>query len=90
MRKIIAVIGAAVTVAIGGLVMTSGASGATSPARDQSCTQADGLCLVVEYVTVRRNGTHQVWTCYLTRLPAPEGHGVKFPGYTCVLPGQTP
>jgi len=86
-RKAIAFVTAAALTAGTALaaITAAGPAGArtTPPAH---CTQTAGLCDVVEYVLVRRNGTRQVWTCFLTRLPAPEGHGDAFPGYTCRQP----
>lgn len=84
----IAITTAAIALALAGLLAvfaagSAGAQGATAP----HCARTQELCNVVEYVTVQRNGTHKVWTCFLTN-PAykPGPVSIRIAVYTCRQP----
>jgi hypothetical protein len=83
----LASLGTALALAASIFAFTAASAGATAarPAAHR-CTSTDGLCDVVVYILQRKGKPNQVWSCYLTRLPAPEGVGVSFPAYTCELP----
>jgi hypothetical protein len=81
------VIPAVTALAAAGLVL--GIGGFTSSHAPKTCTMQDGLCQVEVFVLTHPGKPNQVWTCVLTRDPAPEGQGVAFPGYTCYLPGSS-
>jgi hypothetical protein len=76
----LAIIGAVITIT---LVMGGGRVANATPAPKPHCTETDGMCDVVVYLYPRPHKPTIIETCYLSRLPAPEGQGVSFGAYTC-------